>query len=76
MSTLGDPLTDVAVMLAYQRLAERHAAPASAAIVTDAPLARRLPRPRRRARSATPPATGRDVSDIGFHLGWRSSSSR
>jgi len=65
MSTLGDPLTDVAVMLAYQQLAET--SPASGAVVTDAPLAPGyLDREAVLARYAA--ASGRDVSDIGYHL--------
>lgn len=65
MSTLGDPLTDVALMLAYQQLAE--AAPSSGAVVTDAPLAPGyLDRSAVLARYAG--ASGRDVSNIGFHL--------
>ncbi len=39
MSTLGDPLTDVAVMLAYQQMAEASRGTGMAATVTDAPLA-------------------------------------
>ncbi|MEV7395794.1 phosphotransferase family protein [Aeromicrobium sp. NPDC092404] len=68
MSTLGDPLTDVAVLLAYQQLAEV-APPAreGAALVTDAPLAPGyLSREDVLARYAE--GSGRDVSDIGFHL--------
>ncbi|AXT84423.1 acyl-CoA dehydrogenase [Aeromicrobium sp. A1-2] len=68
MSTLGDPLTDVAVLLAYQQLAE--VAPPSAdgaALVTDAALAPGyLSRDAVLARYAE--GSGRDVSDIGFHL--------
>lgn len=65
MSTLGDPLTDVALMLAYQQLAE--AGPATGAVVTDAPLAPGyLDREAVLARYAA--GSGRDVSDIGFHL--------
>ena len=68
MSTLGDPLTDVAVLLAYQQLAE--VAPPSgdgAAMITDAPLAPGyLSRDEVLARYAS--ESGRDVSDIGFHL--------
>ena len=68
MSTLGDPLTDVAVLLAYQQLAE--VAPPSrdgAAMITDAPLAAGyLSRDEVLARYAE--RSGRDVSDIGFHL--------
>ncbi len=68
MSTLGDPLTDVAVLLAYQQLAEE-APPASmgAAMVTDAPLAPGyLSRADILQRYAT--RSGRDVSNISFHL--------
>lgn len=65
MSTLGDPLTDVALLLAYQQLA--HAAPGSAAVVTDAPLAPGyLDSDAVLARYAA--GSGRDVSDIGYHL--------
>ncbi|WP_332662445.1 phosphotransferase family protein [Aeromicrobium sp.] len=68
MSTLGDPLTDVAVLLAYQQLAE--VAPPSrdgAAMITDAPVAAGyLSRDEVLARYAE--RSGRDVSDIGFHL--------
>jgi len=65
MSTLGDPLADVALMLAYQQLA--HLAPASAAVVTDAPLAPGyLDSEAVLARYAA--GSGRDVSDIGYHL--------
>lgn len=69
MSTLGDPLTDVAVLLAYQQLAEV-APPArdGAALVTDAPLA-----PGYLARDEIleryTAGSGRDVTEIGFHLG-------
>lgn len=68
MSTLGDPLTDVAVMLAYQQLGEATAAIGlGGAIVTDAPAAPGyLSRDDTLERYAT--ASGRDVSDIGFHL--------
>ncbi|MET0450079.1 MAG: phosphotransferase family protein [Aeromicrobium sp.] len=65
MSTLGDPLTDVALLLAYQQLA--HAAPASSAMVTDAPLAPGyLDSDAILARYAA--GSGRDVGDIGYHL--------
>jgi aminoglycoside phosphotransferase (APT) family kinase protein len=68
MSTLGDPLTDVAVLLAYQQLAE--VAPPSrdgAAMVTDAQLAPGyLTRDEVLSRYAE--LSGRDVGDIGFHL--------
>lgn len=68
MSTLGDPLTDVAVLLAYQQLAE-DAPPSSmgAAMVTDAPLAAGyLSRDDVLERYAL--KSGRDVSNISFHL--------
>lgn len=66
MSTLGDPLTDLAVMLAYQHLA-LDAGPSSGQ-VTDAPKAAGYLSPdevveRYAARS------GRDVDELGFHLG-------
>ena len=68
MSTLGDPLTDVAVMLAYQQMAEASRGTGVAAAVTDAPLAAGyLSHDEVLHRYAT--ATDRDVSDIGFHLG-------
>lgn len=69
MSTLGDPLTDVAVLLAYQQLAE--VAPpsgASAAMVTDAPVAPGY-LTRDEVLKRYTDQSGRDVSDIGFHLG-------
>lgn len=68
MSTLGDPLTDVAVLLAYQQLAE--VAPPSrdgAAMVTDAPLAPGyLSRNEVLERYQT--LSGRDVTQMPFHL--------
>lgn len=69
MSTIGDPLTDVAVLLAYQQLAESLSASGpGAALVTDAPLAAGyLSRAETLERYAA--ATGRDVDHIGFHLG-------
>lgn len=68
MSTLGDPLTDVAVLLAYQQLAEvTPPSGAGAAMVTDAPLASGyLSRDEVLKRYAA--ASGRDVSNISFHL--------
>lgn len=68
MSTLGDPLTDIALMLAYQQLAEASPpAREGAALVTDAPLAAGyLSRDQVLARYAE--QSSRDVSDIGFHL--------
>jgi aminoglycoside phosphotransferase (APT) family kinase protein len=68
MSTLGDPLTDVAVMLAYQQMAEASHDAGVSSSVTDAPLAAGyLSRDDVLERYAA--GTGRDVSDIGFHLG-------
>ena len=69
MSTLGDPLSDVAVMLAYQQLAE--AAPtksAAASVVTDAPKAAGYP-PREELLARYAEKSGRDDSQIAFHLG-------
>jgi len=67
MSTLGDPLTDVAVLLAYQQVGESGAAGATN-VVTDAPKAPGyLSREDIVERYAN--ATGRDVSHLGFHLG-------
>lgn len=67
MSTLGDPLTDVAVLLAYQQLAEEAGAGAGAGLVTDAAQAPGyLSREEVLARYAQ--RSGRDVSDIDFHL--------
>lgn len=66
MSTLGDPLTDVAVLLAYQQLAE-DAPAAGRALVTDAAKAPGyLSRADVLSRYAE--RSGRDVSDIDFHL--------
>lgn len=69
MSTLGDPLTDVAVLLAYQQLALKVPPTGAAqAMVTDAPRAPGyLSAGDILARYSD--ATGRDVSHIGFHLG-------
>ena len=67
MSTLGDPLTDVAVMLAYQQLAESSDAAAGGALVTDAPKAPGyLSGPEVVQRYAS--RSSRDVSDLGWHL--------
>jgi aminoglycoside phosphotransferase (APT) family kinase protein len=67
MSTLGDPLTDVAVLLAYQQLAEEAAPGAGAGLVTDAARAPGyLSREEVLRRYAK--RSGRDVSDIDFHL--------
>lgn len=67
MSTLGDPLTDVAVLLAYQQLAEVAPAGVGAGMVTDAAKADGyISRSDALQRYAA--ASGRDVSDIDFHL--------
>ena len=72
MSTLGDPLTDVAVLVAYQQLAEALQDPGKPAgavqsMVTDAPLAPGyLPTDKVLERYHT--QSGRDVSDLDFHL--------
>lgn len=67
MCTLGDPLTDVAILLAYQQLAEAAPPGTTAGLVTDAPLAPGyLPRDEVLARYAE--RSGRDVSDLHFHL--------
>ena len=68
MSTLGDPLTDVAVLLAYQQLAEAVDPTGFVkVVVTDAPLA-----PGYISRDDLldryHAASGRDVDDLGFHL--------
>lgn len=64
MSTLGDPLTDVALMLAYQQMAMA----GGGAAVTDAPLAPGYPSPddilQRYAAGS-----GRDLGAMGFHVG-------
>jgi aminoglycoside phosphotransferase (APT) family kinase protein len=66
MSTLGDPLTDVAVLLAYQRTPAGTAG-AAEALVTDAALAPgHLSRDGLLARYHE--KSGRDVSDLDFHL--------
>jgi aminoglycoside phosphotransferase (APT) family kinase protein len=66
MSTLGDPLTDVALLLAYQQLTEVTGGNGGA-VVTDAPLAPGyLSRDEVLQRYAA--RSGRDVSDIGFHV--------
>jgi aminoglycoside phosphotransferase (APT) family kinase protein len=72
MSTLGDPLTDVAVLLAYQQLSvalqdPRQASGVVTSMVTDAPLA-----PGYLSGDAVleryHAKAGRDVSDLDFHL--------
>lgn len=66
MSTLGDPLTDLAILLAYQHLAL--ASGGGAGMVTDAPLAPGYPDPDA-VLQAYSSASGRDVSTMDFHLG-------
>ncbi|MET0953218.1 MAG: phosphotransferase family protein [Aeromicrobium sp.] len=67
MSTLGDPLTDVAILLAYQQLAAAAPPSTGGAMVTDAPLAPGYLSPDDViARYAA--GSGRDVSDLGYHL--------
>lgn len=68
MSTLGDPLTDLAVLLAYQELATAAGGGAGAAMVTDAARAPGFPSSDEVVqRYAT--ASGRDVGTLDFHLG-------
>lgn len=64
MATLGDTRTDLALLLVYDRLA---ALPA-AGLVSDAGNAPGYPRPEEHlARYSA--ASGRDLGDMGFHLG-------
>lgn len=65
MSTLGDPLTDVAVMLAYHRMA---LAAGDSGAVTDAPKAAGHLSPDEVAERYAS-RSGRDIGDLGFHLG-------
>ncbi len=73
MSTLGDPLTDVAVLLAYQQLSaalqDDAAKPSGVvtAMVTDAPLAPGY-LPGDAVLERYHAQSGRDVSDLDFHL--------
>jgi aminoglycoside phosphotransferase (APT) family kinase protein len=64
MATLGDPLTDVALLLAYQRLAHLDTGYA----VADAAIAPGFPSPEQIIDSYTE-RSGRDLSHLGFHLG-------
>lgn len=66
MSTLGDPLTDVALMLAYQQLA-LDTPEGQEAAVTDAPKALGYPSVEEVAERYAS-RSGRDVSNLGFHL--------
>lgn len=65
MSTLGDPLTDLALMLAYQQLSQFAG---SGAMVTDAPAAPGYPSPEDVLQRYSA-GSGRDVSTMDFHLG-------
>ncbi|MGZ5370193.1 phosphotransferase family protein [Aeromicrobium sp.] len=67
MSTLGDPLTDVALLLAYQRMSETGGA-SKTNVVTDAPRAPGYLTPEEIVERYSR-AAGRDVSHLGFHLG-------
>ncbi|GAA1738200.1 phosphotransferase family protein [Aeromicrobium alkaliterrae] len=64
MSTLGDPLTDVALMLAYQQMS----ASGGGAVVTDAPLAAGYPSPEDVLQRYAA-GSGRDLGAMGFHIG-------
>ena len=64
MATLGDPLTDVALLLAYQALAhlETGYAVADAATAPGFPVAEEI-------TASYAKLSGRDLSNLGFHLG-------
>ncbi|CAN5411649.1 phosphotransferase family protein [soil metagenome] len=64
MSTLGDPLTDVALMLVYHHMAHK----VGAANVTDAPLAAGYWTPQQ-TLDAYGAASGLDLDHMGFYLG-------
>lgn len=66
MSTLGDPLTDVALLLAYQQLGEV-APQGGTAVVTDVARAPGYPS-RDDVLQRYAERSGRDVSDIDFHV--------
>ncbi|RLV55149.1 phosphotransferase family protein [Aeromicrobium phragmitis] len=67
MSTLGDPLTDVALMIVYQNLATL-AGDAAQVTVTDAPKAPGYLSVEESIERYGQ-ASGRDLGDLGFHLG-------
>ncbi|MGI9085802.1 MAG: phosphotransferase family protein [Aeromicrobium sp.] len=68
MSTLGDPLTDLAVLLAYQQLAETvRPSGAVKAMISDAALASGY-LPREDVLRRYHEQSGRDVDDLDFHL--------
>ena len=62
MATLGDPLTDVALLLTYQRIA----ALGVGAGVSTAPQAAGFPT-REELMTAYASRTGRDLGSLGFH---------
>ena len=64
MSTLGDPLTDVALLLVYDRLSEV----AGGSAVADAALAPGYPGPDEQLEQYAA-ASGRDLDRMDFHLG-------
>lgn len=66
MATLGDPLTDLGLLLVYSRLAQL--APSAAALVTDVSAAPGFPDPAElSARYAR--ASGRDLGALGLYVG-------
>lgn len=66
MSTLGDPLTDLAIMLAYQQLALHDSM--TAAVVTDASNAAGYLAPAEVIERYAS-GSGRNVDELGFYLG-------
>jgi aminoglycoside phosphotransferase (APT) family kinase protein len=64
MATLGDPLTDIGLLLVYQALAQMETgyAVADAAIAPGFPDAAEI-------TDAYAQRSGRDLSDLGFYLG-------
>jgi aminoglycoside phosphotransferase (APT) family kinase protein len=68
MSTLGDPLADLALLLSYQQLAETvKPSGTMKAMVTDAPLAPGYPSADA-VLARYHEKSGRDVGDLGFHI--------
>ena len=68
MSTLGDPLADVAVLIAYGELAKATPpAGPGAVLITDAPRAPGYPSTDEILQRYAA-GSGRDVGDMGFHL--------
>ena len=64
MATLGDPLTDLALLLVYDRLSEV----AGGSAVADASLAPGYPGPDEQLEQYAA-ASGRDLHRMGFYLG-------